>query len=375
MDSILYIAQTLVAFLAVLTVLVFVHEWGHYIVARICGVRVEIFSIGFGPEIWGFNDKHGTRWKFSWIPLGGYVKFFGDATESSAPDHALPEMSEEEKSVAFHYKSLWQKSAIVFAGPAVNFLFAILIIAGMFFTYGRVEFSPVVGGVVEGGAAEAAGIQAGDKIIAIDGEEIATFQDIREHLVFKVDEEVSVIVLRDGAQIPLNFNLNIVDSEDILGQPTKVRQIGIMNNPEERVLIKYGLFSALWQATIETKNLTERNLQGIGQIIMGDRSPKELGGPITIARVAGRTAEHGIVSLINFAALVSIGLGMINLFPIPVLDGGHLLYYAIEAVRRKKLSLKAQEIGFKLGGAVVLSLMVFAFYNDIYNFLKVHMVF
>ncbi len=368
MDSILYIGQTIVAFLAVLTVLVFVHEWGHYIVARLNGVRVEVFSIGFGPEIWGFNDRHGTRWKFSWIPLGGYVKFFGDASESSAPGHALPTMTEEEKKVAFHYKNLWQKSAIVFAGPAVNFLFAILIIAGMYFTYGRIEFSPIVGGVIEGGAAEAAGMETGDRIISIDGEEISTFRDIREHLLFKVDEQVSVVVLRDGRTINLNFALNIVDDEDILGQPTKVRQIGIRNNPEERELIKYGPFSALWQATIETKNLTLRNLQGLGQMITGDRSVKELGGPITIARVAGKTAEYGIVSLINFAALVSIGLGMINLFPIPVLDGGHLLFYAIEAVRRKKMSLKAQEFGFKIGGALVLSLMVFAFYNDLFKF-------
>lgn len=368
MDSILYIGQTIVAFLAVLTVLVFVHEWGHYIVARINGVRVEVFSIGFGPEVWGFNDKKGTRWKFSWIPLGGYVKFFGDATEASAPSNALPAMTEEEKKVAFHYKTLPQKSAIVFAGPAVNFLFAILIIAGLYFTYGRVEIAPVVGEVLEGGAAEEAGILAGDRILSIDGEEITTFQDIREHLLFKVEEEVNIDLLRNSEQLTLNFALNTVNDEDILGQPTKVRQIGIRSNPEEIELIKFGPFSALWQATLETKNLTMRNLQGLGQMITGDRSVKELGGPITIARVAGKTAEHGIVSLINFAALVSIGLGMINLFPIPVLDGGHLLYYAIEAIRRKKMSEAAQEVGFKIGGVLVLSLMVFAFYNDLFKF-------
>lgn len=368
MDSILYIGQTIAAFLAVLTVLVFVHEWGHYIVARINGVRVEVFSIGFGPEIWGFNDKKGTRWKFSWIPLGGYVKFFGDASEASAPSDALPTMTEEEKKVAFHHKSLAQKSAIVVAGPAVNFLFAILIIAGLYFTYGRVEIAPVVGEVLEGGAAEEAGIVAGDRIISIDGEEITTFRDIREHLLFKVDEQVNIDLLRNSETLTLNFILNTVDDEDILGQPTKVRQIGIRSNPDEVELIKFGPFSALWQATIETKNLTMRNLQGIGQMITGDRSVKELGGPITIARVAGKTAEYGIVSLINFAALVSIGLGMINLFPIPMLDGGHLLYYAIEAIRRKKMSEAAQEIGFKIGGVLVLSLMVFAFYNDLFKF-------
>lgn len=367
MEAILDFGQMMAAFLAVLTVLVFVHEWGHYIVARMNGVRVEVFSIGFGPEIWGFNDKSGTRWKFSWIPLGGYVKFFGDATEASTPDGSIEKMTEDEMKVSFHHKKLHQKAAIVFAGPAVNFLFAILIIAGMFFTYGRLVFSPVVGDVVAGGAAEAAGIVAGDRIIEIDGEEISSFRGIREHLLFKIDEDVNIIVLRNTQTLNLNFTLNLVDDEDILGQPTKVRQIGIRNNPEERELIKYGIFGSLWQASIETKNLTMRNLQGLGQIIVGDRSVKELGGPITIARVAGRTAEYGIVSLINFAALVSIGLGLINLFPIPVLDGGHLLYYAIEAIRRKKMSDAAQEFGFKIGAFVVISLMIFATFNDIFK--------
>ena len=365
MESILSFGQMMLAFLAVLTVLVFVHEWGHYIVARLNGVRVEVFSVGFGPEIWGFDDKHGTRWKFSWIPLGGYVRFFGDGSEASTPGENLTSMTEEEQKVAFHFKRLHQKAAIVFAGPAINFLFAILIIAGMFFTYGRLVLSPVVGDVIEGGAAAAAGIEGGDRIVSIDGEEITSFRDIREHLLFKVDEDVSLVVVRSGETINFNFTLNIVDDEDILGQPTRVRQIGIGNDPEQREVINYGLFSALLQATIETKNLTMRNLQGLGQMLVGDRSPRELGGPITIARVAGRSAEFGLVSLINFMALVSIGLGMINLFPIPMLDGGHLLYYAIEAIRRKKMSDAAQEFGFKIGIAVVLSLMVFATFNDI----------
>ncbi|MDG1022120.1 MAG: RIP metalloprotease RseP [Emcibacteraceae bacterium] len=367
MEALLSYGQMIASFLFVLTVLVFVHEWGHYIIARINGVRVEVFSVGFGPEIWGFNDKNGTRWKISWIPLGGYVKFFGDASEASTPDAAINEMSDEEKEVSFHHKNLAQKAAIVFAGPAVNFLFAILIIAGLYFTYGRMELSPVVGDVLEGGAAKEAGIEAGDRIVSIDGEEIETFMDIREHLLFKVEDAVTVAVLRDGQTINLNFNLGMVEDEDILGQPTKVRQIGIRSsiNPEDRVLVQYGLFSALWNATIATKDLTMRNLQGLGQIIVGKRSAQELSGPITIARVAGKTAEHGLTSLINFMALISIGLGMVNLFPIPMLDGGHLLYYAIEAVRRKKMSAQAQEFGFKIGALVVLSLMIFATFNDI----------
>ncbi len=359
--------QPLLAFLIVLTVLVFVHEWGHYIVARINGVRVEVFSVGFGPEIWGYNDKHGTRWKISWIPLGGYVKFFGDATEASTPDQSLIEMSEEEKAVSFHHKNLWQKSAIVFAGPAVNFLFAILIIAGMFFTYGRLVNLPEVGGVVEGGAAIEAGIEAGDHIISIDGDPVESFRDITTHLMLKVENDVTVVLLRDGKELTFDFELNVLESTNLLGEKTQIRQIGIYSNPEAREVIEYGLFGALWQATIETKNLTLDNLKGMKQILVGDRSPKELGGPISIARVAAITAEYGIVQFINFMALVSIGLGMINLFPIPMLDGGHLLYYGIEAVRRKKMSLAAQEFGFKIGAVVVLSLMIFVFYNDIYK--------
>lgn len=367
MDAIFSFGQIILSFLFILTVLVFVHEWGHYIIARINGVRVEVFSVGFGPEIWGRNDKHGTRWKISAIPLGGYVKFFGDAGAASNPDGTQDDMTEEEKKVSFHHKRLSQKAAIVFAGPAINFLFAILIIAGLYFSYGRMELAPVVGEVVEGGAAEAAGIQAGDRIVAIDGEEIQSFMEIREHLMFKVDNNVAVDVMRDGGLLTLNFVLDMADDQDILGKKTKVRQIGIRSSldPEDRVLREFGLFSAVWEASVTTKNLTIRNLQGLGQIIMGDRSTKELSGPITIARVAGRTAEFGFVSLINFMAIVSIGLGMINLFPIPMLDGGHLLYYAIEAVKRKKMSEEAQEFGFKIGALVVLSLMIFAFYNDL----------
>ncbi|MDG1708977.1 MAG: RIP metalloprotease RseP [Emcibacteraceae bacterium] len=367
MEMLLSYGQMVASFLFVLTILVFVHEWGHYFIARLNGVRVEVFSVGFGPEIWGFNDKHGTRWKFSWIPLGGYVKFFGDASEASTPDDSIKQMTEDEKKVSFHHKNLWQKAAIVFAGPAVNFLFAILIIAGLYMTYGRMELAPVVGGVIEGGAAEQAGIQAGDRIISIDGEEIETFMDIREHLMFKIEDQVAVVVLRDEEMVTLNFTLNLVDDEDILGNSTKVRQIGVQSSmdPNDNVMVNYGPFSALWAATIATKDLTARNLQGLGQIITGDRSSKELSGPVTIARVAGKTAEAGIASLINFMAIVSIGLGMVNLFPIPMLDGGHLLYYAIEALRRKKMSEKAQEFGFKMGAFVVLSIMVFALYNDI----------
>ncbi|MCC3860888.1 RIP metalloprotease RseP [Pseudemcibacter aquimaris] len=367
MDAIFSFGQTLLSFLFILTVLVFVHEWGHYIVARLNGVRVDVFSVGFGPEIWGRTDKKGTRWKISAIPLGGYVKFFGDAGPASNPDGTQNEMTEEEKKVSFHHKRLSQKAAVVFAGPAINFLFAILIIAGLYFSYGRMELAPVVGDVVEGGAADVAGIKAGDRIVTIDGVEIETFMEIREHLMFKVVDDVSVEVMRGGDILALNFVLDIADDEDILGKKTKVRQIGIRSstNPDDRVLKEYGIFSSLWEASITTKNLTIRNLQGLGQIVMGDRSTKELGGPITIARVAGRTAEYGFVSLINFMAMVSIGLGMINLFPIPMLDGGHLLYYAIEAVKRKKMSEEAQEFGFKIGALVVLSLMIFAFYNDL----------
>jgi regulator of sigma E protease len=365
MESILQFVQTAASFLAILTILVFVHEWGHYIIARINGVRVEIFSVGFGPEIWGFNDKNGTRWKFSWVPLGGYVKFFGDASEASTPDASLATMSEKEREEAFHYKKLHQKAAIVFAGPAVNFLFAILIFAGLYFAHGRLVNAPVVGDVIDGSAAAEAGIIAGDRIVSIDGEDISTFNDISIIMAFKLENEVDVVVRRDEQLISLNFELGVIDETDILGQSIQRKLIGIRNIPEEMELVNYGLIGALWQATIETKEITTRNLTGIWQMIIGKRSVKELGGPITIARVAGKTAEYGINSFLRFAALISIGLGTINLFPIPVLDGGHLLYYAIEAVRRKKMSEAAQEFDFKIEIVLVLSLMVFATFIDI----------
>ncbi|MEZ5756959.1 MAG: RIP metalloprotease RseP [Emcibacteraceae bacterium] len=365
MDFLFSTIQPALAFLIILTVLVFVHEWGHYIVAKFCGVKVEVFSIGFGPEITGFYDRHGTRWKISWIPLGGYVKFFGDATESSAPSQELFEMSEEEKKVSFHHKNLLQKSAIVFAGPAINFIFAILIFSGMLFSYGKMVYEPIVGEVITDGAAEKAGILAGDRIIEIDGSPVTAFRDISKHLALKVDEKISLIVLRNGQNLTLSFPLKTVEIKNFLGEDKKIYQIGIRNNPEERKILHFGVIGAIWEATGEIKELTYANLTGLGQIIMGDRSAKELGGPIAIARVAGKAAEFGIVEFLNIMAMVSMGLGLINLFPIPMLDGGHLLYYAIEAVRRKKMSLKAQEIGFKIGAAVVLSLMVFVFYNDI----------
>jgi regulator of sigma E protease len=365
MESFLSFGHQALGFIALLTVLVFVHEWGHYIIARINGVRVEVFSIGFGPEIWGFDDKNGTRWKFSWIPLGGYVKFFGDASEASTPGSNLTAMTEAEKKVSFHHKKLSQRAAIVFAGPAVNFLFAILILAGMFYTYGRVIIAPVVGEVLENSAASEAGMLPGDRIISIDGQKITGFRQIKEHLYFKVQDDVAIDVNRDGTLMTLNFTLKMIEEKDMLGQTNNVRQIGISASRDNYEIIKYGPIESFGQSIIQTKNLTERNLQGLWQIIVGDRSAKELGGPITIARVAGKAAEAGFVEWINIAALISISLGMINLFPIPMLDGGHLLFYAIEAIRGRKLSENAQEYGFRIGLALVLSLMIFATVVDI----------
>lgn len=365
MDAGLYFIQTTASFLALLTVLVFVHEWGHYIIARINGVRVEIFSIGFGPEIWGFNDKNGTRWKFSWIPLGGYVKFFGDGPETNALSGSFTSLNTKDRKEAFYYKKLHQKAAIVVAGPAINFLFAILIFTGLYFAHGRLVNAPIVGSVVDDSAAAGAGILSGDRIVSVDGKKIATFNDISIIMAFKLDDFSELVVLRGTKLIPLKLELDIVDEQDILGQSIQRKMIGIRNVPEEMEFVKYGLIGSLWQATIETKNITIRNLTGLGQMILGKRSVKELGGPITIARVAGKTAEYGITSFLSFAALISIGLGTINLFPIPVLDGGHLLYYAIEAVRRKKMSEAAQEFGAKLGIVLVLSLMVFTTFVDI----------
>jgi regulator of sigma E protease len=353
-------------FLVVLTVLVFVHEMGHYLIARRNGVRIEVFSIGFGPELFGWHDRAGTRWKFSAIPLGGYVKMFGDSDPSSSLGIArLGEMTEAERQVSFHHKSLLQRVAIVGGGPLANFVFAVVVLALLFTTYGQ-PFTPAdVGQVQAGSAAETAGFKVGDIIVDIDGRAISRFEDVQQIVRLNPGEAITVTVRRDGALVKLQATPAIKAQEDHFGNVHKYGQLGIGRSGIEYV--KRDPLTALTQALAETWNLSASTLQAMWQIVVGARSGDELGGPIRIAQMSGEVVQTGLVPLLWFMAVLSINLGLINLFPVPVLDGGHLLFYAAEAIRGKPLGQRAQEYGFRIGLALVLTLMVYATWNDLFH--------
>lgn len=356
-------------FLIFLTILVFVHEMGHYLVARRCGVRVEVFSIGFGPEIFGWTDKARTRWKISLIPLGGYVKMFGDADAASRPDSGLEHLTPDERAEAFPCKTLGQRAWIVAAGPAANFIFAIVLLAGFFMIVGEPYTPPVVGDVLEDSAAEKAGIQIGDRIEQINGWKIESFEEIQHHVTLGREEPLEIVVLRNGREVALRAQPTLVEVTDGLGNTQMVGRLGIAGSVMD--VVRHGPITAIWRAGAKTVSLTVGTMKAVGQIFAGTRSMEELGGPLRIAQLSGQVAEVGFTMSITFIALLSINLGLINLFPIPMLDGGHLLYYAIEAVRGKPLGERAQEYGFRIGLALVLSLMVFVTWNDIVNHLKV----
>ena len=461
---------TVLMFLIVLTVLVFVHEMGHYWVARRNGVRVDVFSIGFGPEIFGWTDSVGTRWKVSWIPLGGYVKFFGDMDAASRPDPSMtPEgqkaltasggdepnyasrvLTPEERAVAFPHKALWQRAAVVAAGPIANFIFAIVVFAGLFMTVGQ-PYTPAIIGAVEPGSAAAeagfhpgdrvigvdgahidrfeellktaamsagraldvtilrngqelhlqatpraskekddfggdqsfgelgvsraayvgevmadsaastAGLQTGDRIVKIGAEKIASFDDLARVISANPERMLPVTLIRDDKEIVLNVTPRRVMDKDENGVEITKGQLGV-NNEVERLRLNPA--RAVWQATVETGSTIKSILKVVGQLLTGDRSKDELRGPLTMAKMSGQVAQVGVTRLIEFMALLSINLGLINLFPIPMLDGGHLLFYAFEAVRGRPLGLRAQEYGFRIGLVVVLFLMIQAIWND-----------
>ena len=351
-------------FLVVLTVLVFVHEFGHYLIARRNGVRIEVFSIGFGAELFGWHDRAGTRWKFSAIPLGGYVKMFGDADASSGlPSAALSELTPAEREVSFHYKRLGQRTAIVAAGPGANFVFAIVVLALLFMTYGQPFTPPEVGQVQPNSAAERAGIHPGDVIVKIDSQTIERFEDVQQLVRQAPNTPMTIVVRRDGKDITLRVTPSRTELTDRFGNRHEIGLLGIGHTGVEYV--KRDPLSAVGRAFGETWNLSAATFEAMWQIIIGARASDELGGPLRIAQMSGEVAQSGIVPLFWFMAVLSINLGLINLFPVPVLDGGHLLFYAAEAIRGKPLGPRAQEYGFRIGLALVLTLMVFATWNDL----------
>ncbi|GEO81753.1 RIP metalloprotease RseP [Pararhodospirillum oryzae] len=361
------ILHTIVAFLVVLTVVVFVHELGHFLVARWNKVKVEVFSIGMGPEIMGFTDRQGTRWRLSLFPVGGYVRFFGDKDEASGPDDAdhLEAMTPEEKAVCFHHKPVGARSAVVAAGPLANFAFSILIFALLFMTHGQVRSVPVIDTLIAGGAAEAAGLQVGDRIEAINGERIARFQDVQRLVALSGGETLDIDVRRNEAPVAVTVTPRIVQADDGLGNQIPMPQIGVQIALSPADVHRLGPVDALAQAVRQTWTLSADTLTYIGQMVTGHRSADELGGPIRIALFSAKAAERGVADLVMFIALLSANLGLINLFPIPMLDGGHLMFYTIEALRGRPLAERFQEVGFRIGLAMVLALMAFATWNDL----------
>ena len=348
-------------FLVVLTVLVFVHELGHYLIARRNGVRVEVFSIGFGPELFGWNDRAGTRWKISALPLGGYVKMFGDSDGSSVlPAAEIAEMTEAERKVSFFYKPLGQRAAIVGAGPLANFIFAIVVMSVLFATYGQPYMPPEIGRILPGSAAERAGMKVGDVVTSIDGNPIARFDDIRRLVELDAGTPMAIIVSRDGEPVSLSVTPTVVDD----GNGRQIGQLGVHGGTTVKY-IRRSPASAVFHAFSETWNLSTSTLGAMWQMVTRKRSADELGGPLRIAQLSGQVAQIGVGALLSFMAMLSVNLGLINLFPVPVLDGGHLLFYAAEAIRGKPLGQKAHEYGFRIGMALVLTLMVFATWNDL----------
>ncbi|MBN9018936.1 MAG: RIP metalloprotease RseP [Rhizobiales bacterium] len=358
----------IIPFLFVLTLVVFFHELGHFLVARWCGVRVKAFSIGFGPEIVGFNDRHGTRWKISALPLGGYVRFFGDEDAASTPDRdALDAMSEEERRSSFFGKSVWQRAAIVAAGPIANFLLAIVIFAAIFALYGREITSARVDQVVAGSAAEQAGLQSGDVVLAIDGTTIESFNDLQRVVSVNADTPLTVLVERGGQKLTLTATPQRKEVTDRFGNVHRVGQLGISRNgsPADVKVQRFSVPEAVWLGARETWFVVDRTFSYIGGLFAGRESTDELGGMIRVAQVSGQVATLGFVALVNLAAVLSVSIGLLNLFPIPMLDGGHLMFYAVEALRGRPLSARAQDIGFRIGLAAVVMLMIFTTWNDI----------
>ena len=358
----------LIPFLFVLTLVVFFHELGHFLVARRCGVRVLVFSIGFGPDLFGFNDRHGTRWKLSAIPLGGYVKFFGDENAASVPDAAaLAAMTDEERRYSFVHQSVARRAAVVVAGPVANFLLAIVIFAALFMVFGKPSTSPRVDAVQPGSAAEAAGFQPGDLVLTIDGRPVESFPDMQQIVSTSAGETLVFEVDRGGVKVALKAIPTLKESKDRFGNVHRIGVLGITRSPspDDTHFQPVGPLKALELGVQRTWFVVERTLSYIGGVISGREAADQLGGPIRIAQVSGQVATEGLSSLFSLTAVLSVSIGLLNLFPVPLLDGGHLLYYAIEAVRGKPLSDRAQEVGFRIGLAIVVMLMIFATYNDL----------
>jgi regulator of sigma E protease len=351
----------------VISVIVFVHEMGHYLVARWNGVAIHTFSLGFGPELAGFTDRRGTRWRLSAIPLGGYVRFVGDMNAASMPDDALIAAANPQTAKSlFVNKNVWQRIAVVAAGPVANLIFTFVILYTLLLGYGRYTLQPVISQVTDGGVAYAAGLQAGDVVVSVDGFSVRGFEDFQRLIATAPGRPVTVVVDRDGQILTYTLTPQIAEEVDRFGNAHRVGRIGVSRDVEDGDIVLYrpGAAEAVGMTFEEVHFIVDRTVAFLGDFFVGRGDVEQLGGPIKVARVSGEVASLGILALINLAALLSLNIGIFNLLPIPVLDGGHLLYYILEAIRGRPLSPRAQEIGYRLGFAVVGSLMLFTVFND-----------
>lgn len=362
-------AHYVISFALVISVIVFVHEFGHFLAARLCGVKIEVFSIGFGRELIGRTDRHGTRWKIALWPLGGFVRMFGDASAASTPDaKQLDKMSAAEKKVSFHHKPLWAKAIIVAAGPAANFLLTIAVFTYFIFTVGLSSTQPVVGEIIKHTPAAAAGLKEGDRILMVNSIAIETFNDIPETIATNLGKPIRLKVQRGSKTFTVKLTPKIIAEKDALNNDIKRPMIGLRS--QQLTYQEVGLLRAVGAAARKTYDMCAVSLKLLGQMITGQRSADELKGPLGIAKMSGEVTQQGetmgetLRLFLWFVALLSVNLGMVNLFPIPMLDGGHLLFYAIEALRGRPLAERIQEYSFRFGLAVIGSLMAFTLFND-----------
>jgi regulator of sigma E protease len=355
------------AFLFVITVVVFFHELGHFLVARACGVKVDVFSVGFGREIFGFTDKRGTRWKVSWLPVGGYVKFAGDANAASTPDRdAAARMSAAEREGALAFKPVWQRALVAAAGPVANFVLAVLLFTGVILHNGHTVVAPVIGDVVKGSAAEAAGIRAGDRVTAIDGRSITDFEQMPEIISLSGGQNLTIDLLRGGHPLTVHAMPRPTKMRDMLGDMETSVVIGVRPSPKAPITTEYySVPGAVAAAATETWDIMHTTVQGLVQMVRGYASADQLRGPLGIAKMTRQVAVYGFLALIQLTAVLSVSIGFANLFPIPLLDGGHLLYYACEAVLGRPLDERAQDVGFRLGLVLVLGLVLLTTWNDL----------
>jgi regulator of sigma E protease len=357
------IFKIILPFLIILTVLVFVHEMGHYLVARKNGVKVEVFAIGFGSELFGWTDRLGTRWKICAVPLGGYVKMFGDGDITSSTNLEDANESFEEKENAFHHKSLGARAAIVVAGPAANFLFAIILLAGLYSIVGQRYAPPIIDKITTGSSADIAGLVIGDEILQVNEKNIKRFDELQRIVRPNPGKELKFLIRRDNEILLKTVIPQLVEGKDASGSKIVYGLLGVVS--EQTTFIRHNPLTSFGLAMEETWVIVSQTLIHVTEMIRGERTTEELGGPIRIAKLSGAVADAGLTSSIWFMAVLSINLGLINLFPVPVLDGGHLFFYLLEFIRGKPLEAKMQGIASYVGLVLVISLMIFVTWNDL----------